>query len=384
MFAARWIVGGVLGQSELGEVYEAEEAHQRRFAALKIMNPALAAEPAWGEHVRLTRALSELPGDGIARAYDIGIEPGLGRPYVASERITFPTLARYVVERGPVPMRVLAQALATLGPALDAAHGAGIVHGGIKPQNVFVSFDNPRWARITDFAMARLRAEARLGPSALLGWSAPEAAAGFITPAGDRYALALVCFFAASGVPWYNALRSFEGPSGERTRTRVASERAKSQGSELDAAFDGWFEKALAADPDARFRTASELAAAFIDVFTGAPTGEIPARSSVGPMSATMPIPASQVPVIAPRTPSPAYAATLPLPADTRGSLPPLSRQSGTPASPSVPPPARDVTRPSQSVPPVLPLSGVPRWFWLGLAGIALVALLSMWWLGRG
>jgi serine/threonine-protein kinase len=383
MFAARWIVGGVLGQSELGEVYEAEEAHQRRFAALKIMNPALAAEPAWREHVALTRALSELPGDGIARAYDIGIEPGLGRPYVASERITFPTLARYVVERGPVPMRVLAQALATLGSALDAAHGAGIVHGGIKPQNVFVSFDNPRWARITDFAMTRLRAAARLGPSALLGWSAPEAAAGFITASGDRYALALVCFFAASGVPWYNALRSFEGPTGERARTRLASERAKSQGGEIDAAFDGWFEKALAADPDARFRTASELAAAFIDVFTGAPTGEIPARSSVGPMSATMPIPSSQVPVIPPR-PGPGLAATQPFAADTRGGVPPPARPSSMPPSPGAPPAAQSATRPSQSVPPTLPISGVPRWFWLGLVGIALLALLSMWWLGRG
>jgi serine/threonine protein kinase len=388
MFASRWIVGGLLGQSELGEVYEAEEAHQRRFAALKIMKPELVSEPAWSEHIALTRALSELPGDGIARAYDLGIETGKKRPYIASERITFPTLSRYVGERGPVPLRVLAQALTTLGAALDAAHAAGIMHGGIKPQNVFVSYDNPHWARLTDFSLARLRAASGQGPTALLGWSAPEAAAGFITPAGDRYALALVCFFAASGVPWYNALRSLDGPPSERSRGRLASERAKSQGGELDPAFDAWFARALAADPDARFRTASELAAVFVDVFTGAPTAQFPARSSVGPVSRTMPFAASQVPVIPAQDSGPAYAPTLPLPVDPRGSAPPPLRPSNAPPHQSFPAPHQSVAPAHQSVapahrsvPPAVPLVAVPRWFWFGLAGITLVALLSIWWL---
>jgi serine/threonine-protein kinase len=395
MFASRWIVGGLLGQSELCEVYEAEEAHQRRFAALKIMRQTLAVEPAWSEHVMLTRALSDLASDGLARAYDIGLEPGLGRPYIASERITFPTLARYVGERGPVPLRVLAQALTTLGPALDAAHAAGIVHGGIKPQNVFVSYDNPHWARLTDFALSRLRAATGQGPTALLGWSAPEAAAGFITPAGDRYALALVCFFAASGVPWYNALRSFDGPASERGRGRVASERAKSQGGEIDAAFDGWFAKALAADPDARFATASELATAFIDAFTGAPTGELPARSARGAMLGAAHSPADRGAGIPSQASSPALAATLPFAADAPASVPPM-RPSPPPGA-DYPPPGASYPPPGASHPapgagrlpltqsvPAPPLVGVPRWFWLGLAGIALFVLLSIWWLSSG
>jgi len=158
MLGSRWIMGGLLGQSEGAEVYEAEEAHQRRFAAIKFFDPAFAAEPTWSEHARITRALSELPGPGIARAYDIGMETAFKRPYVASERITFPTLARYVAERGPLSLRGVAQTLGALASGLDAAHAAGIVHGGLKPQNVFVSPENPEWARLTDFGVSRLRA----------------------------------------------------------------------------------------------------------------------------------------------------------------------------------------------------------------------------------
>src|SRR5262249_12216911 len=149
-----------------------------RFAALKILAPALGEGPAWTEYVTLAKALAELPGEGIARAYDLGIDPVIERPYIASERLVFPTLPRYVTERGAIPLRLLAQALETLAGALDAAHGAGIVHGGLKPQNVFVSVDNPRWARVTDFALGRLRAEIGAGPGSLLGWSAPEASGG--------------------------------------------------------------------------------------------------------------------------------------------------------------------------------------------------------------
>ena len=380
MLASRWIVGSLLGQTETARVYEAEEASQRRFAALKVFDPAFGAEPAWGEHVALTRALSELPGDGIARAYDMGVEAELGRPYVASERVTFPTLARYVAERGPVPLRVLAQALMTIASALDAAHGAGIVHGGLKPQNVFISYDNPRWARVSDFSLGRLRAAVGRGPTALLGWSAPEAAAGFASPAGDRYALGLLCFFAATGVPWYNALRPVDGPPSDR-RTRVASARAKAQGGELDALFDPWFARALAADPSARFSTTSEMANAFVDVFTGAPTAELAARPSAHPLSETIPIPHSQVPRAAAQDSSDPFAATAPAAAERQEGLPHAARASAAPPASVSPPP---VATGNLSSPPVPMTSTLPpRWLWLCAGGFVLLAVVGLFWLSR-
>lgn len=366
MLGPRWIMGGLLGQSDGAEVYEAEEAHQRRFAAIKFFDPAYAAEPAWGEHARITRALSELPGDGIARAYDIGMEATFKRPYVASERLTFPTLSRYVAERGPLSLRALAQALGTLAGGLDAAHAAGIVHGGLKPHNVFVSFENAAWARITDFSVSRLRAANGRGPLALLGWSAPEALAGFLTPAGDRYALALLCYFAVTGLPWYNALRTRDDPtSGRHRATRIASERARSQGADLDPLFDDWFNKALAADPAARFATAGDMARNFVEVFGGGPTGEFPLQTSPNPMAATVPAARSEqggAPESGPETPMVATVAISPAATSGRGrSFPPAS------------------AHPFRSRPPEPPRALGP-WLWLVGAGLFGLLVLTVWW----
>jgi serine/threonine-protein kinase len=432
MFSSRWIVGGLLGKNETAEIYDAEATSERRFAAIKLFDRSLGLEPAWSEHVALTRALSELPGDGLARAYDVGIDPTLRRPYVATERITFPTIARYVSQRGALPLRVIAHALETLGAALDTAHAAGVVHGGLKPQNVFVSFENPHWARFTDFGVTQLRHAAGRGPATLLGWSTPEDTP---SPAADRYALALICYFGATGTPWYSALRSLDESSSERALRHLASERAKSEGAELDPLFDAWFARALHADANARFLTATEMAKAFVDVFASAPTAEMPARASIPPSTLTAPIPALQgagglglatartlpatlnmpetAPVGAfgagseppPRVPSepppesaqsfpppnmpsfpPRPASPLPprpaspLPPSATSSFPPRSISSVPPQASPLPPrgtssfPARGSNRAGPST---------PRWFWLACAGMALAAVLAVWWLSR-
>jgi serine/threonine-protein kinase len=379
MLGSRWILGGLLGQSEGAEVYEGEEAQQRRFAAIKFFDPAFAAEPAWSEHAELTRRVSELAGDSIARAYDIGLEPAYRRPYVASERVTFPTLARSVSARGPLSLRAVAHALETLARGLDTAHAAGIVHGGLKPQNVFVAFDNPRWVRITDFGVARLRAASGRGPASVLGWSAPESSKGESSAASDRYTLGLLCFFAATGLSWFSALKAFDAPASEQQRgARRASERAGSQGAELDPSFDAWFERALAPDPAARFATATEMARAFLDVFAGGPTAGMPARNldaATAATAATLPLPRTS------SAPPPAVLPSVPAPGP---SVPPPGM---APRSASVPPPYASVPPEPSSGPPAMsdmpprPFSGWATWFWLIGGGIVLGLMLGAWWL---
>jgi len=381
MLGSRWITGGLLGQSDGAEVYEAEEAHQRRFAAIKFFDPRFATEPAWSKHAALTRALSELPGEGIARAYDIGMETAYHRPYVASERITFPTLARYVAERGPLTLRAVARALETLASGLDVAHTAGIVHGGLKPQNVFVSYDNAAWARITDFAVAQLRAANTGSGAATLGWTAPEAAAGVVTAAGDRYALALLVFFAATGVPWYSALRSRDDIATHRGQTkRLASERARYQGGELDPVFDGWFERALAVEPAARFTTATEMARAFIDVFGGGTTAAVRMRPELEAPEPARPLPASIPPSAAPETP---MAATVSV---ARGFDPPSFAPQPQSRGPALSGPAPgshspDSPKPMTSVVPAVPLRSPSAWVVRTVVVALLVLAVGAWWL---
>ncbi len=367
LVASRWILGGVLGKTPSACVYEAEEASQSRFAALKVFDRSFGEEPAWSEHVALTTAVSALPGEGIARAYDAGIDPALGRPYVASERLVFPTLARYVSERGPLPPHVFAQALETLAHGLDAAHAAGIVHGNLTPHNLFISFDNPQWARVTDFCLGRLRDAAHAGPSAVLGFSAPEAAAGFPTPSSDRYSLALLTFFAIVGAPWHSVLRGVAGAGGDGAKpSRVASERARVLGGTLEPALDPWFSRALAVDPEARFASTHELVQSFVETLWGGATLEVPARPVPPEMSATLRAadPEQRMPPVSLPLAGPAYASTLEMP-----------KLSSDPAAP------RTSTPPVSVVEPPAPLTSTPLpRLALAIAGAGLFLLVVAWW----
>ena len=360
LFSSRWIAGRVLGKGELAVVYEAEEARAARFAALKILDSTLARDAeAWTRFETLTRSLAQIPGEGIARSYEVGLADG--RPFVVTERSVFPTLSRYVSERGALSVRSFRDTLTTLAGALDAAHGAGITHGNLKPQNVFVSVDNPGWARLTDFGLAELREASGVPHPRTLGWNAPEVSPGAPTPASDLYALGLVCFFALSGSPWFSAQRATS--AGDVPRPRLASERARSFGGEIPPALDAWFERALAHEPKDRFGNAIDMAHAFARALDAPP-------ESAHPLSATIPVPEkSPIPRVAPsvsRRPDPTaptdpqFQPTVPVAArEQRGfaSNPPPMHSSNPPAahSPSAPPhsPSAPSGSPSVIVPPV-------------------------------
>jgi serine/threonine-protein kinase len=286
-----------------------------------------------------------------------------------------------VSERGPFRPAAFIESLSTLAGALDSAHAVGIVHGNLKPQNIFVSTDNPRWARITDFCVGRLRSASGTGPAAILGFSAPEAAAGFATPSSDRYALALLTFFAMVGSPWHSVFRGGGGqntPDSSRP-SRVASERAKALGGTLDPVVDAWFARALAADPDARFATATEMVRALGEALFSGPTVEVRARTDV---SSLVEMPSSL-----------ATLSTEPAPAGD-GRMPPVSMPAAGPAYASTlemdkpdprlfttepvvaPPSSHSVTAPAPSRPPLVLVAVVTAIALIGL-------LLGVWiWLG--
>jgi serine/threonine protein kinase len=362
LFGSRWIVGRVLGKGELAIVYEAEESRAARFSALKLLDSALGRNAeAWTRFETLTRSIAQIPGEGIARSYEVGLVDG--RPFVVTERSVFPTLSRYVSERGALSVRSFRDTLATLAGALDAVHAAGITHGNLKPQNVFVSVDNPGWARLSDFGLAELREANRVPNPRTLGWNAPEVSPGAPTPASDLYALGLICFFALSGSPWFSAQRATTA-SGV-PRPRLASERARSFGGEISPLLDAWFNRALADDPKDRFGNAIDMANAFARALEAPP-------ESAHPLSETIPVP-ERSPLPRP-TPSaarrpdpmgptdPQFQPTVPVAAREQPAFPsnpPLMHASNPPApfhSPSGAPPhspSRAPQSPSVTVPPL-------------------------------
>jgi tetratricopeptide (TPR) repeat protein/predicted Ser/Thr protein kinase len=148
----RYEVVGELGRGGMGVVYLARDPELERPVALKLLSPALAADPAAADQLlREARAASALDHPNIATVYEVG-ETHDGRPFLAMGYYEGETL-RERIARGPLPVDEAVALAAQAADGLAAAHDGGIVHRDIKPENLVVT---PRGAlRILDFGVAR-------------------------------------------------------------------------------------------------------------------------------------------------------------------------------------------------------------------------------------
>lgn len=321
LLSGRYQVAELIGQSDLSHVYAASDARGGSQVALKVFDVSVMARvAALSEYQTQARQASGLGVEGIARAYDFGIDANSGVPFSTAERISWSSLDRRVAAQGPLGVVELSRALAVVARALDAAHAGRVIHRDLKPQNVFISSDNPEWVRITDFGVSAVRrgAPEALGWGGPPGYTPPDAvdASALPTPGVDLFALGVISFFALTRATPFRSLRTpaFD-PNAHWSELNQPlgslSERAKEVGVALDPAFDPWFARALALAPHERFRSAGEMARELALI-----ADSLSARGSGGPR--TMPGIAAAIaqPLVFQPEPSPAslgLAATTPL-----------------------------------------------------------------------
>jgi eukaryotic-like serine/threonine-protein kinase len=270
MLSGRYQVADVIGESDLSRVYSAQDLRGQAQVALKIFDSSIMSRvAALSEYQAQARQASGLGVEGIARAYDFGIDANSGVPFSTAERISWVSLDRRVSAHGPLGASDLSRALSVMARALDAAHAARIVHRDLKPQNVFISPDNPEWVRITDFGVSAVRR----GAAEAMGWGGPPGytppdavdAAAPGTPGVDLFALGVIAFFALTRATPFRSLRHpvFD-PTAHWAELNQPlnpiSDRAREIGVALDPAFDPWFARALALAPQDRFGSAGEMA----------------------------------------------------------------------------------------------------------------------------
>lgn len=270
VLSGRYHLAEVIGESDISTVYAATDQRGQAQVALKVFAPSVMARvAALSEYQSLARQASGLGVEGIARAYDFGIDANVGVPFSTAERISWVSLDRRVLAHGPLGVAELSRALGVLARALDAAHAARLLHRALKPQNVFISPDNPEWVRITDFGVSAVRrgAPEAMGWGGPPGYTPPDAvdAAAPGSPGVDLFALGVIAFFALTRATPFRSLRNpgFD-PNAHWSELNQPlnpiSERAKEVGVALDPALDGWFARALALAPHDRFRSAGEMA----------------------------------------------------------------------------------------------------------------------------
>jgi serine/threonine-protein kinase len=262
----RFAVLDPLGRGGSSVVYQAEQRSMGRKVALKVLKSDLATdEQARRRFLREIRAVSALTDPHTVSVYDVGTTTD-GLLYIAMEQLRGRSLANLMRAEGGrlAPDR----AVAIAGQILDSlaeAHGAGIIHGDLKPENVFLlDRGGTDFVKVLDFGIATFLDEAAATTDSrqvvgTIQYMSPEQVMGRpLDIRTDLYSLAVLLFEMVSGrLP-------FDGPTAvelavRKTRDPAPSVRVLAPNSRVTAELDTFLVRALSANPDDRPRDVNEF-----------------------------------------------------------------------------------------------------------------------------
>src|SRR5256714_4546312 len=141
-----------LGRGGMGVVYLARDVQLDRDVAIKVLPSHLARTAESRERfVREARTAAKLSHPHIVPIHRVG-EAG-GFVYFVMSYVEGETLGERLRTHGPLPPADAARVMREVAWALAYAHGRGIVHRDVKPDNILLEAGTGR-AMVTDFGIA--------------------------------------------------------------------------------------------------------------------------------------------------------------------------------------------------------------------------------------
>jgi serine/threonine-protein kinase len=258
----RYVAEEEIGRGGAARVYRARDM-AGRLVALKVLRPELLASLTAKRFLREISVLQQLDHPRIARILDFGEAEWL--VYFVMEYVSGLTLRKAIDTVRPLPLAEVRRGACEILDAVAHAHGRGIVHRDVKPDNIVLA--EGRGAVLLDFGIARAIADSEehrvtrsgftVGSSAYMS---PEQAAGHpVDHRTDIYALGCLLFECLAGEPPFvhpmevqvlQMHQSASPPDVRKQRPEVPKELGRVVA------------KALEKDPKRRWQSAAEMRAA--------------------------------------------------------------------------------------------------------------------------
>jgi eukaryotic-like serine/threonine-protein kinase len=151
-----------LGEGGMGIVYRAHDARLDRHVAIKVLSPAMAADPDARERLRREAlAAAALDHPYICKVFEIGEDQG--NVFLVLEFVPGETLHDRL-RHGPLSLPEALRIAGEVAEALEEAHTRRFLHRDLKPANIMLSANGH--VKVMDFGLARRMEDAPLDPGA--------------------------------------------------------------------------------------------------------------------------------------------------------------------------------------------------------------------------
>jgi predicted Ser/Thr protein kinase len=265
-----------IGRGAMGVVYLGRDTAINRAVAIKAI--PLASEfseseltEARSRFFREAETAGRLNHPNIVTIYDVGEERGLA--YIAMEYLKGRHLSEYATATNLLPPRKVLELIGRTADALGFAHKQQVVHRDIKPANIMYD-PSTDVLKITDFGIARLSGAGSTRTGIVLGtpsFMSPEQLEGrTVTGHSDLFSLGVSLFQLLTGQLPFTA----DSMTGLMQRIAEAPHPPlRAIRPDLPACVESIIDRALAKNPDARFDSGAQMAAALDECRSRVPSG---------------------------------------------------------------------------------------------------------------
>jgi serine/threonine protein kinase len=279
-----------IGRGGMGDVYLGYDETLERFAAIKVLLPALTCDEASVRRFAAeAAAMAQINHPNIVPVYSIGEENG--RHFFAMQYVAGESLAEQLSRRGRLGVDETVDVLRQCLEGLEVAHAQGLIHRDIKPGNILLDRNSGR-ALLVDFGLVhRLNSDRRVTVAGMImgtvDYIAPEQATGRPVDArADLYALGVLTYQMLSG----------EMPYRGDTPTAVIYQHAHEEpiplsatASNVPAPLCHIVMRMMARRPEDRYQNCAEALTDLRAFCDGRPLAAFPSQPSAQPIAETGP-----------------------------------------------------------------------------------------------